>query len=142
MISRKIARWTDDWVRIPGVGIKIGLDPIIGLWPVLGDGISLLLSAFIIVDAARVGVPPRMIARMGFNILIDLVLGGIPLIGDVFDMMWKANKKNAAILDAHLEAAGAGSNSSSWIVAILIFGILALILFGLIWFLRWIYSLW
>lgn len=93
----KLSWLLDNSIRLPG-GYRIGLDGFIGLIPGLGDFISGLLSSLIIIKANQQGVPRIIIFRMFINVLIDTMLGSLPLVGDVFDFIWKANQKNSALL--------------------------------------------
>ena len=99
---RRLAYWLDDRFRIPGTEIRVGLDSLIGLVPGVGDTATLLLSGYIVAEAWRLGVPRHLLARMAVNVGIDWVLGSIPLVGDLFDIGWKANTRNLALLRRHL----------------------------------------
>jgi len=92
----KLAWVMDRWIPIGG-GRRIGLDPIIGLVPGLGDLIGALVSAAIVLSAVRARLPRPAIARMVANVAIDAVVGTVPLLGDVFDAAWQANIKNVRI---------------------------------------------
>jgi hypothetical protein len=92
----------DDWFRLPGTSIRFGLDGIIGLIPGLGDVLAGLASCIIIVAAWFRGVPYVGLIRMVVNLGIDVIIGAIPFIGDVFDIAWKANRRNYALLVRHL----------------------------------------
>lgn len=94
MIER-IAWWLDR--SIPIGNYRIGLDPILGLIPGIGDVFSGVMSAVIIVKAHRVGIPRATVLRMVANVGIDSVLGSIPFVGDIFDFAWKANVKNVEL---------------------------------------------
>lgn len=98
---RNLATGLDSAVPLPG-GYRIGLDGVIGLIPVVGDGLAAMMSTFIVYRAAQLGIPATQLIRMMANILIEVVVGIIPVIGDVFDFVWKANNKNLAILENHL----------------------------------------
>ena len=100
---RRISNLLDDAIPIPGTGYRIGLDPIIGLLPGGGDTVTGALSAYIVVEAARMGIPRKVIGKMVGNILFDSVAGIIPVIGDLFDVGWKANVKNIALLEKYLQ---------------------------------------
>lgn len=100
-----LARWMDSVFEIPGLGIRFGLDAIIGLIPGLGDTLTSLISLYILGAARRYGVPRVTMMRMAANVAVDYVLGSVPLIGDVFDVYWKANLKNVALLRRHVLAA-------------------------------------
>jgi hypothetical protein len=94
----------DGVFRIPGLGIRFGLDPIIGLIPGLGDAIGCFISLYIVAAARRYGVSRATLARMGANIVIDYLVGVVPVVGDVFDVFWKSNQKNVALLRRHVSA--------------------------------------
>lgn len=96
---RRLAWLLDDLIRIPGTQIRIGLDPLLGLVPGGGDLAGGALSAWIIVAAARAGVPPAVLVRMGLNVILDALTGTVPLLGDFFDAGWKANRRNVALLE-------------------------------------------
>jgi hypothetical protein len=88
---RQLSRLLDNIVNIPGTKVGIGLDPIIGLLPIGGDALGLLLSFYIIVEAAQLGVSTATLARMVMNVIVDSLVGAIPMLGDLFDFAWKAN---------------------------------------------------
>ncbi|HEX4663551.1 MAG TPA: DUF4112 domain-containing protein [Terriglobales bacterium] len=88
----------DDIFHIPGTKIRFGLDPIVGLVPGLGDIITGLLSFLIVFAAWQRGLPKIAISRMVANIAIDTLLGSIPIVGDVFDTVWKSNRMNYNLL--------------------------------------------
>ncbi len=91
---RVVAKLLDDSIPIPGTPFKIGIDPIIGIAPVAGDIATSLLSLYIVAESARLGVSYGTLIQMLANISIDLAGGAIPILGDVFDAAWKANKRN------------------------------------------------
>lgn len=99
----KLAAKMDSRLNIPGTKIAVGLDTIIGLVPILGDTVTFGVSGYIIARSARLGVPKRKLAHMGINSTIDWLIGSIPLVGDIFDIGWQANNKNAEILRQHFE---------------------------------------
>jgi hypothetical protein len=92
----------DDCFRIPGTSIRFGIDGIIGLIPGLGDILTGLASCIIVVAAWFRGVPYITLARMLANLAIDVIIGAIPFLGDVFDIAWKANRRNYKLLTRHL----------------------------------------
>ena len=92
----------DSAIRIPGTGIRLGLDSIVGLVPGAGDLVSSVMSGYIVLASARMGVPPAVVARMILNLSVDTLVGTVPLLGDLFDVGFKANVRNAALLDRHL----------------------------------------
>jgi hypothetical protein len=93
-----LAAVLDDIFHIPGTGIRFGLDPIVGLVPGLGDVITGLLSFLIVFTAWRRGLAKVTVMRMVANIAIDTLLGSIPVVGDVFDTVWKSNRMNYKLL--------------------------------------------
>jgi hypothetical protein len=100
-----LADWLDAKFRVPGLGIRFGIDALLGLLPGVGDAASALASLYILSAASRAGVSRATVARMGLNIGLDAVVGAIPLLGDLFDVYWKANQRNVALLQRHLQAA-------------------------------------
>jgi hypothetical protein len=99
---RWLSNLLDERYRIPGTRYRIGLDGLLGFLPGIGDTIGTLLSLYILVEAVRLGIPRTTLLRMVANIGLDTVVGAVPLVGDVFDIVWKANKKNAALLSAYI----------------------------------------
>ena len=85
-------------------GWRFGLDPIIGLVPIVGDLASALISFYILSVAAQMRVPRSTMARMGANVAIDYVVGSVPLLGNIFDFAWKANRRNMKLLERHVAA--------------------------------------
>lgn len=100
--ARSMAKLLDSSLTIPGTGRKIGLDPLLGLVPFVGDFIGALLSGYIVLAAARAGVPTFTLIRMLANVGADTLAGSIPILGDVFDAAWKSNAKNVALFEKHV----------------------------------------
>jgi hypothetical protein len=98
VVLRKFSIFMDEALPIPGTKMRFGLDPVLGLVPGVGDIISALLSAWIVAGALRHRVPLLKIVRMVFNILVDLVIGEIPVLGDLFDFAFEENVMNMRIL--------------------------------------------
>ena len=96
-----LARWLDNKIVLPG-GFRIGFDGLIGLIPGVGDTIGSMLSFYIVTQAARMGASVTTLIRMIGNILVELIVGSIPIIGDLFDFAWKANVRNLALLDQQI----------------------------------------
>ena len=88
----------DDLFRVPGLGWRFGLDPLIGLIPGFGDTATSLVSFYILVNAVRYGVPKITLLRMGLNVAIDYAVGSVPLVGDFLDARWKSNRRNLDLL--------------------------------------------
>jgi hypothetical protein len=98
---RKMAQLLDSAFLVPGTSWRIGLDPILGLFPVLGDLVSPLFTAGILWQARELGIPKVVQLRMIFNVAIDSIVGVVPVAGDLFDFAWKANDRNMAMLEHH-----------------------------------------
>ena len=96
---RRLSRLLDSAIPLPG-GFRIGLDGILGLIPGIGDALGASLSTYIVIQAARLGASPLQLSRMILNILLETLLGAVPVLGDLFDIAWKANERNMALLDA------------------------------------------
>lgn len=99
---RRYAWLLDNSLRLPGTRFRVGLDAVLGLVPGLGDAAGMVLSSYIVHQAWRLGVPRSVLLRMGLNIVIEGLVGAIPLAGDVFDAVWKANVRNVVLLEAQL----------------------------------------
>jgi hypothetical protein len=100
-VMRRWARVFDSAFRIPGTEIRFGIDPLLGLFPGLGDLASPVFSLFLLWHGARLRVPKVVLARMVLNALIDVAVGAVPVVGDLFDFAWKANAWNLALLEKH-----------------------------------------
>jgi hypothetical protein len=98
-----LATLLDTALVIPGTQIRFGVDALIGLVPGIGDAITTVLSLFIVNEARALGAPPLLIARMLANVAFDGVVGAVPLVGDAFDVAFRANRRNMALLRAHLD---------------------------------------
>jgi hypothetical protein len=89
-----VAQLLDDGIRLPVVGVRIGLDPILGVLPVAGDTAMAVVGLYIVVESARQGVSYWTIARMLLNILVDAAIGSVPVVGDLFDVAFRAHRRN------------------------------------------------
>ncbi|QTN28855.1 DUF4112 domain-containing protein [Rhodoferax sp. AJA081-3] len=99
----RYATLMDARFRVPGTRIRIGLDPIIGLLPGIGDVLGLALSLYVVVEAIRLGVSKRVLFKMLRNVALEALVGVVPVLGDVFDIAFKANLRNAAMLKTYIE---------------------------------------
>jgi uncharacterized protein DUF4112 len=97
-----LASLLDSVLLIPGTNIRFGLDALIGLVPGIGDVVTTLISLYIVHEAYELGVPRHVIVRMLANVAVDGLFGAVPLVGDAFDVMWRANLKNLELLRRHL----------------------------------------
>lgn len=129
----RVTHVLDELVPIPGTGQRVGVDPIIGLIPIIGDLVAGVVGAWVILEAARFGVPRLALARMAVNLLVDLGIGAIPFIGDLFDVVSRSNSANLAIFRRHaLDADATTAGHRAFFVG------LALMLIGAIWLVTWI----
>lgn len=125
---RRVSRLLDNAISIPGTKISFGLDPILGLIPGGGDTVTGGIAAYIVVEAARMGIPRDILGKMVGNILIDSFAGTVPVVGDLFDIGWKANVKNIELLEKHLDIAESSKSDRLFIFGLIL--ILALIILG------------
>lgn len=109
----------DSSIRLPG-GFRIGVEALIGLVPFLGDAVGVLLSAYIVRQAARLGAPPAVLLRMVSNVAVEGIVGMIPFLGDLFDAAWKANQRNAQLLNQYLENPRGATRSSRKFVGVVL----------------------
>jgi hypothetical protein len=124
----RLSRVLDAAIRIPGTDIRVGLDPILGLIPGLGDWAGALGSGYILLRAANLGVARATLLRMAANIGVDFVAGSVPVLGDIFDLGWRANERNMALLRAHLDAPERRRRADRGFVVALVVGLGALLL--------------
>lgn len=133
-----LAQLMDTMFRIPGLGWRFGLDPLLGLVPVVGDLVATLVSLYILLAALRYGVPKITLVRMGLNVGIDMLLGSVPIVGDLFDAYWKANQRNVSLLRARVRTGRhRGADLGDWLFVGVIAGLLVGLLLGGIALLGW-----
>ena len=125
---RALSRLLDSAFPLPG-GYRIGLDGIIGLIPGFGDIAGSIASSYIIVESARLGASTATLLRMAMNVLVESLVGLVPFLGDLFDIVWKANEKNMALMEKQLAADPPASSPETRLKAT-VFIILVLMLAG------------
>lgn len=130
--ARKLAWLLDDAIPIPGTSWRVGLDPLLGLAPGMGDWISWGVGLHLIWSAGRLGARPGLLLRMAGNLAVDAVVGAVPVLGDLFDAAWKANDRNLGLLESHVRDAHRTERTSRWIVGGILGGSVAL-LGGAVW---------
>lgn len=91
----------DDCIRVPGTRIRLGLDSLVGLIPGVGDAATGAAALALVWRAHRLGAPPALLGQMLKNVGIDVAVGAIPVVGDLFDVTWRANRRNLDLLRAH-----------------------------------------
>jgi len=129
---RSLSRLLDSAIPLPG-GYRVGIDGFLGLIPGVGDIAGGLASSYIIIEAAQLGASTTTLLRMVFNVLLEALVGVVPLFGDVFDFVWKANDKNFALLERQLRTARPDSSpdhrlqkTGGILITLLFAGLLAL----------------
>lgn len=100
--AETVAHLLDEAIRLPIVGYRIGLDPLLGIVPVAGDTVAALASLYVVFVGARLDVPPRSLATMLAFIGLDYVVGSVPVVGTVIDAVLKVNERNVAVVEAHV----------------------------------------
>ena len=128
---RRLAHVLDDGLRVPGTRLRFGLDPILGLIPGVGDAVGAIMSAAILLEAVRLGLSRYALARMALNIVLDTAFGAVPVVGDAFDVAWKSNLRNLAILEDEIaEPATSHENERLYVAALL--GVAAVLVAALV----------
>lgn len=125
----RVARLLDSQFRLPGTRFRFGLDPLLGLVPIVGDLSTTVVSIALLLTMLRHGASGAVVVRMALNILIDTVVGAIPILGNVFDFAYKSNERNVALLRRHY-AEGRHRGGGKGLVLLLLLGFL--IVFGLV----------
>ena len=141
---RRLAWLLDSSIPIPGTRFTIGLEALIGLFPVVGDLVGVFLSSYILREAAALGASRSVLARMAFNVAVEGLAGMIPFAGDVFDAAYKANQRNVRLLDAYLDHPEPTRRASRafvfWVSAGAIVFLIAALVVGFL-IARWLWSL-
>jgi hypothetical protein len=128
-LARFLAELLDQRFVIPGTSIRIGLDPIIGLIPGVGDALANLAGSAILVIAARIGIPKIILLRMALNIAANAAIGSIPFVGDLFSIWFRSNANNARLLERYAAAGEQPSTLKDWaLIAALLSCALAVII--------------
>lgn len=125
--ATRLAGWLDTAFRIPGTRIRIGFDPLLGLLPGLGDAIAALVGGFIVWTALRAGAPRPVVVRMLGNVALDAIVGAIPLLGTVFDVVFKAHQRNARLLSDWADQPSAVEARQVRVMAAFVFLVVALL---------------
>jgi hypothetical protein len=144
---RSLSRLLDSAIPLPG-GYRIGLDGLIGLIPGIGDIAGGVASSYIIIESARLGASTTTLLRMVCNVLLEMLVGLIPFLGDLFDFVWKANEKNMDLMEKQLKTTPPRSSpehrlKATVVIILFIFlvGVLALTYLGFMLFLNLIDAL-
>jgi Domain of unknown function (DUF4112) len=129
LFARFLAELLDQRFTIPGTSIRIGLDPILGLIPGIGDGLANIAGSAILLIAAQYRLPKIVILRMGLNVALNAMIGTVPVFGDIFSIWFRSNVKNAQLLERYVSAEGQASTFGNWLfVSAVIIGIVLLLI--------------
>jgi len=133
----------DSQFRIPGTNFRFGLDPIIGLIPGLGDFATFIISGIMVLTLAKNGASGFVLARMILNVILDTLVGAIPILGDLFDFAFQANQRNLKLMKEHYQAGRHQGSALKVIIPVLIilFLVVAAIVWGSYEILKWLYNL-
>jgi Domain of unknown function (DUF4112) len=124
---RVLSHLFDDSLRVPGTDFRFGLDAVIGLVPGIGDATGAAMSAYLLVEAGRLGAPKATLLRMAGNVALEAIVGTIPFVGDLFDAGWKANLRNLRLLEAHLVDPGGTARASRGWMAMVVAGVVVVL---------------
>lgn len=126
--SKKISWLLDECLRIPGTEIRFGLDPILGILPYGGETVATLIGATILGDAGRKGLPLGTLIKMGGNMILNAVVGVIPVFGDAFSVWFKSNSRNYRMINHYLDSDHGDEEPGGWWPVLLILFIVGLVL--------------
>ncbi|MDZ8093995.1 MAG: DUF4112 domain-containing protein [Nostoc sp. DedQUE05] len=121
---RQLSRLLDNVITIPGTKIGFGLDPILGFIPIGGDFLGIMFSSYIILEAARLGVSRATLGKMVLNVIIDGLVGAVPVLGDFFDFAWRANTNNIKLLEEYLKFPSEQKSADRWFIFAVLVGLL------------------
>jgi len=121
---RQLSRLLDNVITIPGTKIGFGLDPILGLIPIGGDFLGVMFSSYIILEAARLGVSRATLGKMVVNVIVDGLVGTVPVLGDFFDFAWRANTNNIKLLEEYLKFPSEQKSADRLFIIALLVGLL------------------
>ncbi len=139
----KLTHLMDSKFTFPGTKLRFGLDPIIGLVPFLGDGVSLMISGLLVSSLWRYNASGEVKARLVVNVLLDFLIGSIPIIGSIWDFFFKANERNLKLIKSHMEEGKYQGDGKGvvWSVGIIIFFVLAFFFYLAIRLIDWLFTL-
>ena len=132
-VERRLGRVTnvlDELIKVPGSSTRVGIDPLIGLIPFVGDAVAAIFGGWVIAEAARFGIPRIVLARMVVNLLVDLAIGVIPFIGDIYDFVSQSNTRNLDLFRRHAldpEASTQGQQAFFAGLVLMVIGVLWLL---------------
>ena len=139
-VARFLAELLDHRFVIPGTSIRIGLDPILGLVPGIGDLLANLTGSAILFIAAQFNLPKIVLLRMGLNIAINALIGAIPILGDIFSIWFRSNVKNVQLLEHYASGPRRTSTAADWAFVIALIAALMTVVFAILVGVVWLVS--
>ncbi len=138
----RTSRVMDNAFRLPGTRFRFGLDPIIGLFPLLGDLVTFSISSMLVFTMVKRGISSRAAVKMLVNVAVDYIIGQIPLLGDLFDFGFKANTRNLEIMREYYEEGKHQGSGKRMAIGVLVVLVLVMVLFFAlaIWLASWLLS--
>jgi hypothetical protein len=138
LFARFLADLLDQRFTIPGTSIRIGLDPILGLMPGIGDVLANIAGSAILLIAAQLNVPKIVLIRMGLNVAGNVLIGAIPIFGDIFSIWFRSNARNADLLERYAATGTRRAGLNDWLFVIGIIAAIGLIMVGAIVAIVWL----
>lgn len=138
LFVRFLADLLDQRFTIPGTSIRIGLDPILGLIPGIGDALANLAGSAILIIAAQLNVPKVVLIRMGLNLAANALIGTIPVFGDIFSIWFRSNAKNAELLERYAGSEVGTAGMNDWLFVTGIISAVVLTVLGIIGGIVWL----
>jgi Domain of unknown function (DUF4112) len=132
LFARFLADLLDQRFTIPGTSIRVGLDPILGLIPGIGDGLANLAGSAILLIGAQYRLPKIVLLRMGLNVALNALIGAIPVFGDIFSIGFRSNVKNAQLLERYVGTRGQKAAAGDWFFVMAIIAGILLLLIGIL----------
>ena len=138
LFARFLADLLDQRFTIPGTSIRVGLDPILGLIPGIGDALANIAGSAILLIAAQLNVPKIVLIRMGLNVAVNALIGAIPIFGDIFSIWFRSNARNADLLERYAATGTRRAGLNDWLFVIGIIAAVVLIVVGTIVSIVWL----
>ena len=132
LFVRFLADLLDQRFTIPGTSIRVGLDPILGLIPGIGDALANIAGSAILIIAVQLNVPKIVLIRMGLNVAANALIGAIPILGDIFSIWFRSNAKNADLLERYAGSERRRAGLADWLFVAGIISAVLLVGFGII----------
>ena len=138
LFVRFLADLLDQRFTIPGTSVRVGLDPILGLIPGIGDALANIAGSAILLVAVQLNVPKIILVRMGLNLAANALIGAIPIFGDIFSIWFRSNAKNANLLERHAASETRRAGLEDWLFVAGIISAVLLAGFGIIMAIAWL----